>query len=165
MESLPGWAALDDDARAVARGGTEAARSSAFHAGPSATPGLFLAVLTDTPVFLSRAQLSSDSGWPAFAWALEGATRDVVDARSGVPRIEVRAGPLGEYHMGHRFRRSSSSSGWHYCVNGCLLRFVALDDLPPHLAHLAPLVRGDVADAAEGAVLADASGLLRGKKT
>ena len=95
------------------------------------SPGIYVDVLSGTPLFLSSDKYDSGCGWPAFSRPIDPASlterRD--DSIPGRPRIEVRSAGTG-IHLGHVFDDGPDDrGGLRYCMNSASLRFIPRDQM------------------------------------
>lgn len=92
-------------------------------------PGVYVDVVSGTPLFLSTDKFDSGCGWPAFSRPIG---QDLLTERRdhslpGMPRTEVRAAE-SRIHLGHVFDDGPRErGGLRYCMNSASLRFVPED--------------------------------------
>lgn len=118
------WRArLGDDEYAVLRdGGTERAFSSPLHLEDR--PGTYLCAGCGQPIYDAATKFHSDSRWPAFSAALEGAVGTRPDPRVAGLATEVFCARCGS-HLGHVFDDGPPPTGRRHCINGVAMRFAA----------------------------------------
>lgn len=92
--------------------------------------GLYVDIVSGTPLFSSRDKYDSGCGWPSFTRPLDPATvREERDRTHGMVRTEVRSQNANS-HLGHVFPDGPKDrGGLRYCINSAALRFVAKEDL------------------------------------
>jgi methionine-R-sulfoxide reductase len=91
--------------------------------------GIYVDVVSGTPLFSSRDKYDSGTGWPSFTRPLDpGAVVTRKDHSLFLPRIEVRSAVAGS-HLGHVFEDGPKPTGLRYCMNSAALRFVPREDL------------------------------------
>jgi len=77
-------------------------------------------------LFRSDTKFDSQSGWPSFDEAIEGAVREVADADGR--RVEIVCADCGG-HLGHVFRgERMTKSDTRHCVNSISLAFNATEN-------------------------------------
>ena len=88
-------------------------------------PGIYVDVITKTPLFTSRDKFESGCGWPAFARPLApGLLVEAPDHKLGYERTEVRSAD-SDAHLGHVFPDGPAElGGLRYCINSAALRFI-----------------------------------------
>jgi methionine-R-sulfoxide reductase len=91
--------------------------------------GLYVDVVSGTPLFSSRDKYDSGTGWPSFTRPLASqAVTTKIDWKLLAPRTEVRSAS-SDAHLGHVFRDGPEPSGLRYCMNSAALRFIPKEDL------------------------------------
>jgi len=91
--------------------------------------GLYVDLISGTPLFSSLDKYESGTGWPSFTRPLNpDEIVEKVDRRLFSTRTEVRS-KLGDAHLGHVFNDGPAPDGLRYCLNSASLRFVPVADL------------------------------------
>ncbi|MDR0905332.1 MAG: peptide-methionine (R)-S-oxide reductase MsrB [Oscillospiraceae bacterium] len=92
--------------------------------------GIYVDIVSGTPLFVSTDKFESGCGWPAFAKPIDGALlKTLPDSSYGRVRTEVRSAQSGA-HLGHVFDDGLPElGGLRYCINSASLRFVPQGDM------------------------------------
>lgn len=107
--------------------GTEPAFGNEYYNNKEA--GLYVDIVSGTPLFTSKEQFDAGCGWPSFTKPIEEEeVLEKVDTSHGMRRIEVRS-KTANSHLGHVFNDGPGPTGLRYCINSAALRFIPAADL------------------------------------
>jgi peptide methionine sulfoxide reductase msrA/msrB len=111
--------------RCTQESGTEKAFSNEYW--NNKVDGLYVDVVSGTPLFSSLDKYDSGSGWPSFTKPIEeAAVRTSADTTLGMKRTEVKSSGAGS-HLGHVFDDGPGPNGQRFCINSASLRFVPVE--------------------------------------
>jgi len=89
--------------------------------------GMYRCAACDAKLFESDTKFDSDSGWPSFDQAIDGAIEYNEDNSMFMKRTEVVCANCGG-HLGHVFNDGpSDTTGKRYCINSSSLDFEGTD--------------------------------------
>ncbi|AKG03592.1 methionine sulfoxide reductase [Salimicrobium jeotgali] len=137
--SKPSPFAVEDKASAVSElssiqykvtqeDGTEPAYDNKYH--DNERDGIYVDIVSGEPLFSSRDQYDSGTGWPSFTKPLELANI-TYEEDTGVfgTNVEVRS-KQADSHLGHVFQDGPEPHGLRYCMNSAAMKFIPADELP-----------------------------------
>lgn len=89
-------------------------------------PGIYVDVVSGEPLFSSRDQYKSGTGWPSFTRPLDPAmVKEHEDRAFFMTRVEIRSS-YADSHLGHVFDDGPAPTGKRYCMNSASMRFIPL---------------------------------------
>ncbi len=102
--------------------GTEGRYSSPYNKNKA--NGTYVCAGCNTPLFESRYQYNSGSGWPSFDREIKGNVAYSTDYKIGYARKEEHCATCGG-HLGHVFEDGpKETTGLRHCINGAALKFI-----------------------------------------
>lgn len=91
--------------------------------------GLYVDIVSGTPLFTSKDKFDSACGWPSFTKPLnDEEVVENLDTSYGMRRLEVRS-KTADSHLGHVFDDGPGPTRLRYCINSASLKFIPLQDL------------------------------------
>lgn len=110
------------------KGATEPAFDNAYWNNHE--EGIYVDVISGTPLFSSTDKYDSGTGWPSFTKPINPKlVGEFQDKSAGAERTEIKSGKSGA-HLGHVFEDGPKDKGGkRFCINSASLRFIPKSEM------------------------------------
>lgn len=91
--------------------------------------GIYVDIVSGSPLFSSKEKYESGSGWPSFTKPIDArALEKPTDDDLGMLRVEVRS-KFGKSHIGHVFYDGPEPTSLRYCMNSAAMKFIPKEEM------------------------------------
>jgi len=92
-------------------------------------------MVSGEPLFSSRDQYKSGTGWPSFTRPIQqNAVMEKEDNSWFIARTEIRSS-VADSHLGHVFNDGPAPTALRYCINSPAMRFIPLEQIKTRRYH------------------------------